>query len=604
MVAKTFVQQQQMGFESNHRELKEKKQEYGNNDVAIERRHNSYGKFLELSEYGGKGRRSFVIIPEGDDGKGWEDCRDQLRRLKTHFDKQRAVRPPVKQLEGQKGEAQTGKVLQESQWAQSKGSYTEVVMGKKTVKRGTIPTMVIEENPSQAAGELSADNQAAAVEEILLSLRMEVDSCLHKIEMGWKTWGERMQMGFATNAKMGFDIPATNKENGQKNIQPKLDPVENKAQPKNRFRKTYRRRRAPRRLLRWRVKEVGRENLRTPEKLPESNRSMPPEMDHGSNEPDQATQIIYVEKWTGNGVLQPVAKEKQTETLPESSRIVPPELELGLNGPKQAAQTICEERWVGDGLMQTAEENEMSSKALNSDQRPEMEEKSGLRQTETEVDDKQVGQEVERKAEQGSCALNWKMMALGVGEFPVMQTGSEDKGENLTGSPVFVTEGKSIRQDDEMDANRESFCAASQQAVEVCVPSTHSVTGMELIQFDDEEVVDCEPLDVQMGDTMKGEELNKKEACEWVVERMKDFCHVVGLSLEGHEEELMAMFRAIEADRNKKTSPFVVDVAVEHTTTISKSKRELQHLSCSINYDGKKGVATKAKGKGQGSTVV
>jgi hypothetical protein len=133
---------------------------------------------------------------------------------------------------------------------------------------------------------------------------------------------------------------------------------------------------------------------------------------------------------------------------------------------------------------------------------------------------------------------------------------------------------------------------------------THKGAILQLIEFDDEEVVDCEPLAVQMGDTMKGEELNKKEACEWVVERVKDFCHVVGLSLEGHEEELMAMLRAIEADWNKKTSPSVVDVAVEHTTTSSKSKRELQRLSCSINYDGKKGVATKAKGKGRGSTVV
>jgi hypothetical protein len=34
--------------------------------------------FLELSEYGSKGWRSFVIIPEGNDGKGWVDCRVQL----------------------------------------------------------------------------------------------------------------------------------------------------------------------------------------------------------------------------------------------------------------------------------------------------------------------------------------------------------------------------------------------------------------------------------------------------------------------------------------------------------------------------------------------
>jgi hypothetical protein len=36
----------------------------------VQRRNNSYGNFLELFEYGGKGRRSFVIIPEGIEEKG------------------------------------------------------------------------------------------------------------------------------------------------------------------------------------------------------------------------------------------------------------------------------------------------------------------------------------------------------------------------------------------------------------------------------------------------------------------------------------------------------------------------------------------------------
>lgn len=58
----------------------------------VQKINNFYGNFLELSKYGGKGRRSFVIIPEGNDGKGWVDCRIQLCRLKTYFDKQRVVR--------------------------------------------------------------------------------------------------------------------------------------------------------------------------------------------------------------------------------------------------------------------------------------------------------------------------------------------------------------------------------------------------------------------------------------------------------------------------------------------------------------------------------
>ena len=30
-----------------------------------------------------------MIIPEGHEGKGWEDCQIQLKRLKAHFEKQK-----------------------------------------------------------------------------------------------------------------------------------------------------------------------------------------------------------------------------------------------------------------------------------------------------------------------------------------------------------------------------------------------------------------------------------------------------------------------------------------------------------------------------------
>jgi hypothetical protein len=38
---------------------------------------------------GEKGRRSFVIIPEGEEGKGWNDCRVQFSKLKQHHDKEK-----------------------------------------------------------------------------------------------------------------------------------------------------------------------------------------------------------------------------------------------------------------------------------------------------------------------------------------------------------------------------------------------------------------------------------------------------------------------------------------------------------------------------------
>jgi hypothetical protein len=59
--------------------------------------------------------------------------------------------------------------------------------------------------------------------------------------MGWGTWRESMQMGFVTNEKVGSEIPVNN-EDGLDRIQPKIDPVGNRAQPIQRFKKTYRRR--------------------------------------------------------------------------------------------------------------------------------------------------------------------------------------------------------------------------------------------------------------------------------------------------------------------------------------------------------------------------
>jgi hypothetical protein len=62
---------------------------FGSIVYVLLRRTNRYGNFLEISEYGEKGRRSFIIIPEGEDGKGWTDWREQLSKLKFFHEKQK-----------------------------------------------------------------------------------------------------------------------------------------------------------------------------------------------------------------------------------------------------------------------------------------------------------------------------------------------------------------------------------------------------------------------------------------------------------------------------------------------------------------------------------
>ena len=62
---------------------------FGNKVCVLLRRNNKFGNFLELSEYGEKVRRSFVIILEGEEGKGWIDCREQISKLKQFHNKQK-----------------------------------------------------------------------------------------------------------------------------------------------------------------------------------------------------------------------------------------------------------------------------------------------------------------------------------------------------------------------------------------------------------------------------------------------------------------------------------------------------------------------------------
>jgi hypothetical protein len=86
----------------------------------LHRRGNQHGRFLELSEYGDGGRRSFVILPEGRKGSGWAKCLSQLRRVEKSYEKEQADRTklveitrdcPVQKRTVEKGESSYAAVL-------------------------------------------------------------------------------------------------------------------------------------------------------------------------------------------------------------------------------------------------------------------------------------------------------------------------------------------------------------------------------------------------------------------------------------------------------------------------------------------------------------
>lgn len=89
--------------------------------------------------------------------------------------------------------------------------------------------------------------------------------------------------------------------------------------------------------------------------------------------------------------------------------------------------------------------------------------------------------------------------------------------------------------------------------------------------------------------------LPKSVYSDWVIQKVKTFCHVAGLSCEGFEDKMMALFTAIEASRQHivlTSSPSSL------SQSLNRGHRELKRLACSINYDHKGGHSSKGKKRG------
>jgi len=83
----------------------------------------------------------------------------------------------------------------------------------------------------------------------------------------------------------------------------------------------------------------------------------------------------------------------------------------------------------------------------------------------------------------------------------------------------------------------------------------------------------------------------------WVVDRVNFSRHVVGLSCEGFEDQLMALFTTIEASRPQSGVGSVTDLSGKFG---NRGNHELKRLVCSVNYDVKGGKSHRVTGKGRG----
>jgi hypothetical protein len=121
------------------------------------------------------------------------------------------------------------------------------------------------------------------------------------------------------------------------------------------------------------------------------------------------------------------------------------------------------------------------------------------------------------------------------------------------------------------------------------------VNILALVSRLDEVLGGSEMLDVQPLAVMEKDLGDVPMSTDWVFERIRGFCKVVGISCPGFEDKLMDLFNVIEAHRYSDR--------VRHDNNLSamgnRGQREVKSLECSVNYDGKGGQSSRLTRKGR-----
>jgi hypothetical protein len=79
-----------------------------------------------------------------------------------------------------------------------------------------------------------------------------------------------------------------------------------------------------------------------------------------------------------------------------------------------------------------------------------------------------------------------------------------------------------------------------------------------------------------------------------VLEKILAFCQELGSECDGNEEELMALFTAIEANRNNRKGG---NANKKGDKVGNRSNRELKRLESTVNYDAKGSAIVSGKGR-------
>jgi hypothetical protein len=110
---------------------------------------------------------------------------------------------------------------------------------------------------------------------------------------------------------------------------------------------------------------------------------------------------------------------------------------------------------------------------------------------------------------------------------------------------------------------------------------------LELELFSEEEPtpLSCCPAVENRGKT-------RKRSLDWALQLVKEFSHFVGLSCDGFEGKLLALFEDILASNDEQGAGPCSNVG-------KKGMRELNSLFCSINYDAHSGNVSRGRSKGR-----
>jgi hypothetical protein len=112
-----------------------------------------------------------------------------------------------------------------------------------------------------------------------------------------------------------------------------------------------------------------------------------------------------------------------------------------------------------------------------------------------------------------------------------------------------------------------------------------------------EELGDSGPLSLVPLVVSVGTESSSSVSPIWVVERVKGFYKVIGLSCDPFEDKLMSLFEEIEATRDQTIAE---TMAMATAVSRMKGQREIKRLDCSINYDKKGDQSKRRRAKGRG----